>query len=228
MSTEMDDFIRKVAAKDAALKQKSAEWLFARVGYVTCSRFVAVIAKTKAGKPTAEREKYLWELVVERITGKPTDHFTNSAMMWGTEQEPLSRMAYESATGSLVEETGFSHHPTIAFVGGSCDGLIGEDGVFESKSPFNSAIHLQTVLGGMPEDHMPQVQGLLWVTSRQWCDFQSYDGRLPEPLCRYVQRVPRDDAYIAALEKEVIAFSAEVAAMTKTLADRIPSPRPEE
>lgn len=212
--SEMDDFIRKVEAAE----QGSAAWLYERVGYVTASRFNAVIAKTKAGKPTAEREKYLMELVVERITGQPQDHFTSAAMQWGIEQEKASRMDYEAHSGRMIEETGFIKHPTLPMVGGSPDGLIGEDGGWESKSPFNSAVHIYTLLDGVPEEHIAQCQGLMWITGRKWWDFQSYDPRLPEPLCRFVHRIERDEKYIAQLEKEVIEFSAEVAAMVGRLA----------
>ena len=214
--SEMTDFINRA-------EQGSAAWLYERVGYVTASRFGAVIAKTKAGKPTAEREKYLMEVVIERITGQPQDHFTRAAMTWGIDNEKPSRMDYEAATGRIIEEVGFIKHKTLAMVGGSPDGLIGDDGGWESKSPFNTANHVYTLLQGMPEEHIPQVQGLMWITGREWWDFQSFDPRLPEPICRYVQRVPRDEKYIAAMEAEIITFSAEVAALTKQLSDRIPN-----
>lgn len=217
--SEMTDFIQRA-------EQGSAAWLYERCGYITASRFGAVISKTKAGKPTAEREKYLMELVIERITGQPQDHFTSGAMQWGIEQEKASRMDYEAQNGRIIEEVGFIKHKTLPMVGGSPDGLIGDDGGWESKSPFNSANHIYTLLQGMPEEHIAQVQGLMWITGREWWDFQSYDPRLPEPLCRYIQRIPRDEKYITAMEQEIITFSAEVAAMTKTLADKIPATVP--
>ncbi len=229
MSDKMIDFLNRMEAKERAEggnAQGSAAWLFERCGYITASRFGAVVDKTKAGKPTAEREKYLMELVIERITGQPQDHFTSSAMQWGTDQEKASRMDYEASTGRMIEEVGFIKHPTLPMVGGSPDGLIGEDGGWESKSPFNTANHIYTLLKGMPLEHVAQVQGLMWLTGREWWDFQSYDPRLPEPLCRYVQRIPRDEKYIEAMEAEIIAFSAEVAAMTKELDDRIPAAEP--
>ena len=116
-------------------EQRSAEWLYERVGYCTASRFNDVIAKTKAGKSTAARENYSMELVVERITGQPQDHFTSAAMQWGEEQEMHSRWSYEEATGAIVEQVGFVKHPTLHWVGGSPDGLIDDDGGWESKSP---------------------------------------------------------------------------------------------
>ena len=213
MSAEMEALIERAQAKE----QGSAAWLFERVGYCTASRFKDVIGKTKAGKPTAGRETYLMELVVERITGQPQDHFTSSAMQWGTDQEQPSRMAYEAATGRMVEETGFIKHPTLPMVGGSPDGLIGDDGGWESKSPYNSAVHIYTLIEGMPPEHEAQIQGLMWITGRKWWDFQSFDPRLPAPLNRYVKRVERNDIFIKQLEAEVIAFNAEVAVMVEKL-----------
>jgi hypothetical protein len=197
--------------------QGSAEWLYERVGYCTASRFKDVMNKLKSGKPGEKRQTYLMELVVERITGQPADHYASAAMLWGEEQEMKSRMDYESQTGAMVEEVGFIKHPTLKWIGGSPDGLIGEDGGWESKSPFNSAHHLYTILDGMPEEHMPQVQGLMWITGRKWWDFQSYDPRLPDHLCRHVQRIYRDSGYIAALSAEVIAFTHEVEALVLRL-----------
>jgi len=198
-------------------EQGTAAWLYDRVGFCTASRFKDVMAKLKSGKPAEKRQTYLMELVIERITGQPTDHFTSAAMEWGAEQEQRSRMDYEAQTGALIEEVGFIRHPTLSGVGGSPDGLIGEDGGWESKSPYNSANHINTILDGMPEEHTAQVQGLMWLTGRKWWDFQSFDPRLPEPLCRYVQRVARDVTYIAALEAEVIAFLAEANALLARL-----------
>lgn len=197
--------------------QGSGAWLYERCGYVTASRFKDVLDFTKAGKPGAKRTAYLWEVVIERLTGQPADHYSNAAMEWGTEQEPRSRMAYEAFSGHMVEEVGFLKHPTLPMVGGSPDGLIGDDGGWESKSPFNSAVHLGTVLNGMPEDHAPQVQGLMWITGRQWWDFTSYDPRMPGALGMYVQRIERNDEFIVNMEKEIIEFQAEVAALIARL-----------
>jgi hypothetical protein len=219
--TEFEEWIAKVEAKGEASQEGAAQgtaaWFYDRVGCCTASRFDAVIAKKKDGKPKAERENYLMELVIERLTGQPSDHWTSSAMQWGVDQEQRSRMAYEAATGAMLQAVGFIKHPTLPMVGASPDGLIDEDGGFESKSPFNSANHLYTILDGMPAEHMAQVQGGMWVTGRKWWDFQSFDPRLPEPLNRYVQRIERNDQYIVQLEQEVIAFLAEVDAMVSRL-----------
>lgn len=203
---------------DATGEQGSKEWLYQRCGNVTASRFKDVMAKLKNGAPGKAREDYLLEVVTERLTGEPVRHYASEAMAWGTEQETFSRMEYETRHGVIVEEVSYFPHPTLAGVGGSVDGLIGEDGIWESKSPFNTANHLRTILGGMPEEHIPQVQGYLWLTGRKWCDFTSYDPRLPNPMDLYVQRIERDDKYIAALEAEIKAFLADVETTIRRLA----------
>lgn len=109
---------------DEPASQGSGAWLYARCGYVTASRFKDVLDFTKAGKPGAKRTAYLWEVVIERLTGQPSDHYANAAMEWGSEQEAHARMAYEALTGHLVEEVGFNKHPTLALTGGSPDGVI--------------------------------------------------------------------------------------------------------
>lgn len=190
--------------------QQSVEWLMERVGFCSASRFKDVMATLKNGTPAKARQDYMWELVIERLRGEPVEHYSNIAMDWGNDQEPLSRMAYEAKTGAIVLETGFHRHQDIEWVGCSPDGLIDDDGGFETKSPWNSAVHLQTILTGMPEEHVAQVQGCMWVTGRKWWDFCSYDSRMPEHLQLYVQRIPRDDEYIEALEKNVRSFLAEV------------------
>ena len=139
-------------------------------------------------------------------------------MQWGIDQEPRSKMAYEAATGAILEPCGFVKHHTLHWVGCSPDGLIGDEGGFESKSPYNSRYHLETVIAkDMPAEHMAQVQGGMWITGRAYWDFQSYDPRLPAHLNRFCKRIVRDDAYIKILEDEIIKFCAEVETTVKSL-----------
>jgi hypothetical protein len=100
-------------------------------------------------------------------------------------------------------------------VGGSCDGLVDDDGIIEIKAPTTQT-HIKTLLSQECE-HLPQIMGYLWITGRKWAHFVSYDDRLPAPLDLYVQRIARDDAYIAALEIEVKVFLGEVDAMVAKL-----------
>jgi hypothetical protein len=131
-------------------------------------------------------------------------------MLHGVETEPQARMAYEAFKGVLVDEMGFIDHPSIQYFGCSPDGLVEEDGLVEIKCP-NSKTHLSTLLNGkIPTKYIPQVQTQMAVMNRQWCDFVSFDPRLPEDLQLFVVRVNRDDEYIAKLEEEVVAFLNEV------------------
>jgi putative phage-type endonuclease len=202
------------------LEQRTDEWLQARVGKVTASQMKHVLAKTQKGLPTAARTTYLWQQVIERLTGQPAPVAKTMAMQWGTDQEPFALQAYVEAHVLHVEAVGFVQHPTLA-VGCSPDGLVTEDmaatGLVEIKCPFNSANHLETWLSGMPEEHMAQVQGQMWLTGREWCDFVSFDPRMPADLQLYVQRVQRNPEFIAGLEREIITFLGEVDAIVQKL-----------
>jgi putative phage-type endonuclease len=196
--------------------QRTDDWYAARCGKATASRFKDVLARLKNGNPAADRQKYLTELVVERLTGQPVPAYENAAMRWGTEQEAAARAAYEQRTGVSVEETGFVAHDTLQ-AGCSPDGLVDWDGLIEIKCPFNTGVHIETLLSGMPAEHTAQVQGQMWITGRQWCDFVSYDPRMPAELQLHVQRIPRDPAFIADLERQVTSFLAEVAQQVEAL-----------
>lgn len=198
--------------------QQSPEWFAARLGKATASRFKDVLATIKNGE-AATRRNYRMQLVVERLTGQKEEGYTNQAMSWGNDNEPLARIAYEVKTGLLVTQADFVDHPTL-MAGASPDGLIGEDGGLEIKCPHQSAVHIETIQSGMPSEHMPQVQGAMWITGRKWWDFVSYDPRMPEHLQLYVQRIERDDKYIADLEAKVTAFLCEVESTIKQLNER--------
>lgn len=204
------------------VEQRSAEWLMQRVGMLTASRFRHVVGKGAKGQYLAPRGSYLWQTVIERLTGAPIDHYTSTAMQWGVDNETAARQAYERRSGAFVEAAGFLLHPTLPHIGGSPDGLIDDDGGWEAKCPFESNNHLECFLTGMPPEHMAQVQGLMWITGRRWWDFTSYDPRLPAPLDLYVQRIPRDDAFIAMLESELAKFEAEAQALLARLKEAAP------
>lgn len=195
--------------------QGGVDWLRDRAGHATASCFADIIALGRNGQPLKAREDYLLRLVVERLTGEPVQTASSFAMQWGTDAEPYARAAYEEETGAIVREVGFMRHPQHAWVGASSDGLVGEKGGIEIKSPHNSAIHLLTWEVGMPEHHTAQVQGQMWVLGLEWVDFCSFDPRMQtgaEHLKLYRQRIYRDDVYIAQLEKDVLAFLAQVQA----------------
>lgn len=198
--------------------QGSPEWFLQRLGKVTASRLVDVLAKIKTGEAAA-RANYRAELVAERLTGKSADGFSSPSMKWGTECEPLARAAYEAETGLMVSEVGMVPHPSIAMTGASPDGLVGADGLLEIKCPETKS-HIATILSGtVPAQYMPQVQWQMACTGRAWNDFASFDPRMPADMQLFIKRVPRDEALIATYEKEVLTFLAEVDATVAQLVE---------
>lgn len=196
--------------------QGSAEWHAIRCGRVTASRVADVVAKTKSGWG-ASRANYAAELIAERLTGEPAERFTNAAMQWGTDHEPDARAAYEFFRDAAVTEIGFVDHPSIAMTGASPDGLVGGDGLVEIKCP-NTATHLDTLLSQtVPAKYVTQMLWQMACTGRKWCDFVSFDPRLPESMSMFVTRLDRDDKRIAELETEVAAFLEEISAKIEQL-----------
>lgn len=191
------------------MEQGTPEWIAARLGKVTASRITDLMAKTKSG-PAASRANYMAELLVERLSGEPTPFFVNAAMAWGTEKEAEARNAYAFHHDADVVEVGFIDHPSIPMAGASPDGLVGDDGLVEIKAP-NTATHLETLLSGaIPGKYQNQMTWQLACCQRDWCDFVSYDPRLPEHLRLFVKRFHRDDLRIAEMEQEVRTFLSEL------------------
>jgi putative phage-type endonuclease len=192
------------------IEQRTDEWFAARLGKVTASKVADVMARTKSGY-SASRENYMAQLVVEQITGTRQESFSNSAMQWGTDQEPFARGAYEATSGNMVEEVGFMNHPTITMAGASPDGLIGDDGCVEIKCP-NTATMIETLLtGAVPQKYFTQMQMQMACAGRAWCDYVVFDPRMPAKAQLFIKRVPRDDVFIADMEAEIIKFLAETA-----------------
>jgi putative phage-type endonuclease len=193
------------------MAQLTSDWRAARLGKATSSRIADIIARTKSGYSTS-RANYAAQLVCERLTGVATETYQSAAMAWGIEKEPDARRLYAFEQDVAVRSAGFLDHPTVKMSGASPDGLFGEDGLVEIKCPI-TATHLDTVLGrSIPGKYLTQMQWQLAVTGRSWCDFVSYDPRLPADLRLFVQRVPRNAILIGALEREVERFLAEVEA----------------
>ena len=203
----------------AEIIQGTTEWKQLRLGKVTASRIADVMSKGKNGE-SASRKNYRTELVLQRLTGQPTDSFTNLAMEWGTNTEPLARAAYEVAYSTCVMQVPFVSHLTIANFGCSPDGMISTNGLIEIKCP-NSTTHIEYLLDDKPPaKYVPQMQCQMAVTGRKWCDFVSFDPRLPEDLQLFVVRLDRDDEYIKEMEEEVVKFLDEVETMYKQLKEK--------
>ena len=191
------------------IEQGTDEWFAIRCGKVTASRVADVIATTKTGY-SASRANYEAQLICEILTGKPAESYSNAAMAWGTETEPLARAQYELKTGEMVNQVGFVVHPMIEQAGASPDGLVGSEGLIEIKCP-NTSTHLDTLLAQkVPSKYITQMTWQMVCTGRKWCDFVSYDPRLPENLQLFVQRIELDEDYAKKLQNEVVMFLAEV------------------
>ncbi|EDY9275614.1 YqaJ viral recombinase family protein [Salmonella enterica] len=192
------------------MEQRSPEWFAARCGKVTASRLYDVMARTKSGY-AASRQNYMAELICQRLTGKPEEEFTNAAMMRGTELEPVAREMYAlNEFDAVISEVGLIDHPTIAGFAASPDGLVNDDGLIEIKCP-NTWTHLQTLKTGVPKrQYLLQMHAQMMCTGRKWCDFVSFDDRLPPELAYFKTRINFDEVLAAEIEQEVVKFLAEL------------------
>lgn len=201
------------------MEQRSEEWFAVRCGKITASRMADMMAKTRTGWG-ASRTNLSAELLCERLTGRPVERFANAAMLHGIDQEPWARQAYSERNGCDVFEVGFIGHPEIERAGASPDGYVGDDGLVEFKCP-NTATHVDTLLrGAVPEKYVLQMQFQMACAGRDWCDFVSFDPRLPEHMRLFIRRVPRDASLILSLEHETAAFDAEIEAQIAALSER--------
>jgi len=190
------------------IEQGTDEWLELRRGKVTASRVADILAKTKSGA-SASRQNYLIELALQRTTKTIEQSYTNAAMEWGTATEPQARVAYEVATHNFVDQVPFVDHSTIKGFGCSPDGLVGE-GLIEIKCP-NSATHWEYFKAKEPpKKYFIQMQAQMAVTGAKWCDFVSFDPRMPERSQLLIVNVTRDNAFIAEMEAEIKQFLSEV------------------
>lgn len=199
-----------------SIEQGSQEWLELRLGKVTASKFKDVMTNGRGNKPSATAKTYMIKLVAEILRGEPLPFFENDAMKWGTETEPQARAMYELKNDVEVKEVAFVE--LNEFVGVSPDGLVGEDGLLEIKCP-NTETQIKRFLDdvGLPSDYEAQVQGQLWVTGRQWCDFVSFDPRIDVEASYIQTRVYRDEEYIGKLEEKVSIFVEEMKSMINKL-----------
>ena len=197
-------------------EQGTEEWEKSRLGKVTASRVAEVIARTKAGWSTSRR-KYMIELLAERYTGMRADPYLSGPMLWGIETEPQARAAYEASADVKVEKSGFVDHPVIPMTGASPDGFVFEDGLVEIKCP-ETRTHIGTLIDkAVPEQYVAQMQWQLACTERKWCDFVSFDPRMPKRLQLFTIRVPRSPEIIKEIEKLVIDFLREMDMATALL-----------
>lgn len=199
------------------IEQGSEEWFQQRVGMVTASRLNDVMATLKSGGEAATRKNYRAQIIAERLTGTKSESFTNAAMQWGVDNETIARANYEVLHGVDVDQVGFILHPDIAMTGASPDGLIGTDGLIEIKCP-NTATHIDYLLGGVaPVEYRNQMLWQMECTGRKWCEFVSFDPRMPDDMQLFVVRYHRDDDKLKDLRAGVLKFLDEVNEMLDKL-----------
>lgn len=200
--------------------QGSEEWHAARLGRVTASRVSDVMAKTKTGY-SASRTNYMMELLCQRLTGKREEGFTSAAMQRGTELESSARSVYEAENGVIVIECGLVQHSTIAMFSASPDGIIGSDGLLEIKCP-NTSTHIDFLRTGKPDGkYQLQMLAQMACTGRKWCDFVSFDDRLPAQLQYSKVRFERDDIRINEMLVEIEKFLHELNELESEMLSRM-------
>ncbi|MBV4411834.1 YqaJ viral recombinase family protein [Enterobacteriaceae bacterium YMB-R22] len=192
------------------MQQRSDEWFAARCGKVTASRLGNVMSKTKSGY-AASRQKYMAELICQRLTGRVEEIYSNVAMQRGIDLEPVAHEMYAlNEFDANVVEVGLIDPPNIPNFAASPDGLINDDGLLEIKCP-NTWTHLETLRTGQPKRiYLLQMHGQMMCTGRKWCDFVSYDDRLPPDIAYFKTRVQFDEALAREIEAEVTKFLDEL------------------
>lgn len=201
------------------LDQGSEEWLTARRGKITGSRFKDARDKLKDGQPSKACLGYAMDIARERIGGIAPPKFQNAAMRTGTEQEPFARAMYEARTGHMVDEAGFYLSDDAVF-GLSPDGLIDDDGVLEIKTMVSSDTLFTAVADGDLSAYMDQCLGYLWLLGRQWVDLVLW---CPDLNHMAIHRITRNENAIEALETDLMAFSRLVTQYENTLRTAIQS-----
>lgn len=193
-------------------------WEQLRLGNITCSRFSDVMTNDRSGKGFGKTARtYMDEVISEILTQQPASQVKTFAMEHGHQYEPVARESYEQKSGNKVEDAGI-----VKLVGhritGSPDGFVGTDGIIEIKCPLTFVPHLRVVESCcMPDEHTEQVQGYLWLTGRQWCDFISFHPLFPEPLQLMVIRVEANKEFHKQLEERVFAFECELMKRLKSI-----------
>ena len=186
--------------------QGSQEWLDARRGVITGSRFKDCRDKLKGGAPSKKCMSYAMDVARERVGGRTPDVFANAAMRTGTEQEPFARAAYEAKTGNFVEEAGFITTEDGLF-GVSVDGLVDDDGIIEIKTMVSSDTLFTAVVDGDISAYTDQCNGAMWLLGRKWVDLILWAPD-PDPIGRQLTtiRIERNDDVIEELEGDLMAF----------------------
>lgn len=188
------------------IEQGGDEWLRARLGIPTSSKFATVMAKGE-GKTRAE---YMRKLAGEILTSEPSESFSSVHMERGKAMEDEAREHYAFIEDADIHRVGFIRNGNR---GSSPDSLVGTNGGLEIKTALPHIQIDRLERGRLPPEHKAQVQGNLWIAEREWWDFCSYWPRLPQ----LIVRVYRDEEYIKTMSDEVDRFNDELAALVERI-----------
>ena len=193
--------------------QGEAAWFDCKRGKIGATSLNDIMSKGRGGCQSAGSKNLMAKLAVERLTGLTAETYSNGAMQWGVENEALARAAYEFVNDVEVVQVGFVDHPFIGFAGMSPDGLVGDDGLVEIKCP-NTATHIDYLRAkAVPSEYVKQVQWQMACSGRLWCDFMSFDPRMPQRLQSFIVRVWRDEHLIDEMQTAAHMFLIEVTAL---------------
>lgn len=205
-------------------EQNTAEWLKVREGRITASRMSDVVTTLKRKSKSGEKgdkaagyEKYMLELVAERMTGRATESYVSPWMDRGTEYEPMARAAYEMAFDVMVDRVGFAIHPTMDFSGASPDALVGADGCLEIKVPKTENHIAWKRAKVVPEEHLPQMHWEMECCERNWNDFVSFAPEMPSYAQIFCVRLDYDAVLAADYRQQVADLNGEVEAIISEL-----------
>lgn len=196
--------------------QRTEEWYNARLGKITASMVFDVCDRGAKGQTLKAYEDYKMQLALERITGNPTESFSNAAMQWGIDTEPLAKEAYTLQTMQEVQDVGFLDHPTISNFGASPDGLLVDmfgkplNKAIEIKCP-TSKTHLETLFTEkINPRYIYQMAAQLMCLGLKECIFLSFDPRFPVEQQMFIKEFELTKELEDQITFEVVKFNSEV------------------
>lgn len=193
-------------------EQGSPEWFEARRGIPTASKFKTIIGVRKDARDKVTRRTYMAKLAAERITGEPTEEYSNLHMERGKLMEDEARSLYAFLNDVEPQQVGFVVADDGS-TGCSPDALIGNDGMLEIKTALPHIVVGYIDKGDFPPEHKAQTQGGLWIAEREWIDLAIYWPKMPP----FIKRAHRDEAYIAELAQAVALFNEELDELTERI-----------
>lgn len=203
-----------------AFEQGSLDWLQARCGLLSASEMKLILTPTLKVANNDKTRAHAYELAAQRLNQYVEPHYIGDDMLRGHEDEARARLAYAEHFDA-VTETGLVTSDKWGFtIAYSPDGLVGDDGLIECKSR-RQKFQVQTIIDGVPDEHLLQLQTGLLVTERQWIDYVSYCGGMPMAVIRVEPDAEIQEAIITA----AAAFEARVSEILNDYQSELAGPR---